>query len=108
VNPNGGSLAQGLDNRPFGEGGNLGQRLLNYGTNEVSDMVTTLTTGSKILALGDPDYYLIVDRIGMTIEQVPMLFGSNRRPTGQRGLYCYWRNTGVVLDPNGWRVLVTS
>jgi hypothetical protein len=44
----------------------------------------------------------------MTIEQIPMLFGSNRRPTGQRGMYAYWRNTGVVVDPAAWRVLVTS
>lgn len=104
----GGPLAVGMENRPFGEGGALGQLLLGYPTNEVSDMVTTLTTGSKILALGDPDYYLIVDRIGMQVEFVPHLFGSNRRPTGQRGLFAYWRNTGTVVDPNAWRVLTTS
>ena len=108
VNPAGGPLSLGLANRPFEEGGNLGQKLIGYPANEASDMVTTLTTGSKILVLGDPDYYLIVDRIGMTIEQIPMLFGSNRRPTGQRGMYAYWRNTGVVVDPAAWRVLVTS
>ena len=104
----GGPLAQGLENRPFGEGGALGQLLLGYPTNEVSDMVTTLTTGSKILALGDPDYYLIVDRIGMQVEFVPHLFGSNRRPTRQRGLFAYWRNTGTVVDPAAWRVLTTA
>lgn len=104
----GGPLAVGLENRPFGEGGALGQLLLGYPTSEVSDMVTTLTTGSKILAIGDPSYYLIVDRIGMTVEFVPHLFGANRRPTGQRGLYAYWRNTGTVVDPNAWRVLTTS
>lgn len=104
----GGPLAQGLANRPFDEGGNLGQKLIGYPANEVSDMVTTLTTGSKILALGNPNYYLIVDRIGMTVELVPHLFGSNRRPTGQRGLYAYWRNTGAVVDPAAFRVLQTS
>jgi HK97 family phage major capsid protein len=107
MNPNTGPLGIGLDNRPFGEGGNLGQRLLGYGANEVSDMVSSLTHGNSILALGDPNYYLIVDRIGMTIEVVPHLFGANRRPTGQRGLYAYWRNTGTVVDPNAFRVLVT-
>jgi HK97 family phage major capsid protein len=71
-------------------------------------MTTSVTHGSSILAIGDPSYYLIVDRIGMTIELIPHLFGSsNRYPTGQRGLYAYWRNTGVVVDPNAWRVLVT-
>jgi HK97 family phage major capsid protein len=108
MNPNTGPLGVGLDNRPFEEGGNIGQKLLGYGANETSDMTTSVTHGSSILAIGDPSYYLIVDRIGMTIELIPHLFGSsNRYPTGQRGLYAYWRNTGVVVDPNAWRVLVT-
>ena len=107
ANPNQGPVAYGLDNRPFEEGGNIGQRLLGYGANEVSDMVTVLTHGSSILAIGDPSYYLIVDRVGMMVELIPHLFGSNRRPTGQRGLFAYWRNTGTVVDPNAWRVLVT-
>lgn len=107
VDQSGGPLAQGLANTGAGGNGNLGQRLLGYGTNEVSDMTSAITTGSKILAIGDPNYYLIVDRIGMTVELVPHLFGSNRRPTGQRGLYAYWRNTGAVVDPNAWRVLST-
>lgn len=103
---NGGPLAQGLDNSRVG---NMGQLLLGYGANEVSDMVTTLTTGSKILALGDPNYYLIIDRIGMTIEQIPQLFGTvNNFPTGQRGIFAYWRNTGGVVDPAAFRVLTTS
>jgi HK97 family phage major capsid protein len=108
VDPSGGPLSHGLANTGPRGNGNLGQRLLGYPTNEVSDMVTTLSTGSKILVLGDPNYYLIVDRIGMQVEFVPHLFGSNRRPTGQRGLYAYWRNTAAVVDPAGWRVLVTS
>lgn len=108
VGADGGPLSVGLRNTGAGGNGNLGQRLLGYGANEVSDMVTTLTTGSKVLALGDPNYYLIVDRIGMTVETIPHLFGSNRRPTGQRGMYAYWRNTGAVVDPNAFRVLATS
>lgn len=107
MSPVTGPLGVGLDNRPFEQGGNIGAKLLGYGANEVSDMTTAITHGSNILAIGDPSYYLIVDRIGMTIELIPHLFGSNRRPTGQRGLYAYWRNTGTVVDPNAWRVLVT-
>jgi HK97 family phage major capsid protein len=108
IRPDGGPLAQGLSNTGPNGDGNLSMRLLGYPTNEASDMTTQVFTGSKILALGDPNYYLIVDRIGMTVEFVPHLFGTNRRPTGQRGLYAYWRNTGTVVDPAGWRVLVTS
>jgi hypothetical protein len=40
--------------------------------------------------------------LGMTVELVPHLFvTANNRPSGQRGLYCYWRvgadcvNTGA-------------
>jgi HK97 family phage major capsid protein len=106
-NPAVGPLGIGLDNRPFEEGGNIGQKLLGYGANEVSDMSSSLVHGSSVLAIGDPNYYIIIDRIGMTIELIPHLFGSNRRPTGQRGLFAYWRNTGAVVDPNAWRVLAT-
>lgn len=106
ANPATGPLGLGLDNRPFGGGGNLGQKLLGYGANEVSDMTTAITSGSAILCLGDPRYYLIVDRIGMTVELIPHLFGTNRRPTGQRGFYAVWRNTGTVVDPNAFRCLL--
>jgi HK97 family phage major capsid protein len=64
------------------------------------------TTGSLDAILGDFRYFLIADRIGMTIENIPHLFGAaNRFPTGQRGLYCYWRNGSKVLDANAFRVL---
>jgi predicted phage gp36 major capsid-like protein len=36
---------------------------------------------------------------------VPHLFGANRRPTGQRGLYAFWRNNSKVLVDNAFRVL---
>jgi len=36
----------------------------------------------------------------MSVELIPHLFGSsNRYPTGQRGLYMYWRNSSKVLTP---------
>lgn len=106
MNPNTGPLGIGLANRPFGEGGNLGTKLLGYGANEVSDMAANTSTGSTLVAIGDPNYYLIVDRIGLTVELIPTLFGGSGRPTGQRGLFAYWRNTGAVVDPNAFRCLV--
>jgi predicted phage gp36 major capsid-like protein len=60
------------------------------------------------LTLGDFNYFLIVDRIGLDIEIAPLLFGpSNRYPTGQRGLLAMWRNTSKVLSANAFRVLTT-
>jgi HK97 family phage major capsid protein len=72
---------------------------------ESSAFVATTTTGSKIMAFGDFSNFLILDRIGMSVELVPHLVGANHRPTGQRGLYAYWRNTSGVLVPNAFRYL---
>jgi hypothetical protein len=41
----------------------------------------------------------IADRVGMTAELIPHLFGAtNRFPTGQRGLYVYWRTDANVVQ----------
>lgn len=66
------------------------------------------TTGAQnILAVGDwRQTYLWVQRAGMSIEQVPLLFGgSNRFPTGQRGIYAWARNGGNVVNNLGARLL---
>jgi HK97 family phage major capsid protein len=101
-------LQEGLSNM-VPTPGNIGRPLLGYPAYESSAMASVLTTGSKILALGDfGRYFLIVDRIGMNVEVVQHLVGENRRPTGQRGLYAYWRNTSKVLSAKAFRVLVTG
>lgn len=100
-------LAAGLNNQP--NGGNTGAQLIGYPAYESSAMASALTTGSKILAMGDPQRFVIVDRIGLEIEFIPHLFDTtNNRPTGQRGLYAYWRNGSKVVDANAFRVLVTG
>jgi HK97 family phage major capsid protein len=80
-------------------------RLLGKPVYEASEMAETITNGTKILLFGDFSRYLIVDRVGMTIEVIPHLFGANQRPTGQRGIYCYWRNGAKVLDANAFRAI---
>jgi HK97 family phage major capsid protein len=58
------------------------------------------TSGSTILTIGDFNYFAIVDRAGASVEFIPHLFGgSNRFPTGQRGLYYWWRTSSQVLSP---------
>jgi len=90
-------------------GGNTGFELIGYPANEDSAMDAVLTTGSEIAVLGDPRYYLIVDRIGMDIEVIPHLFGAtNRFPTGQRGFYAFWRNNATVLAAGAFRTLRTA
>lgn len=63
------------------------------------------TNDAVILAFGYWRRYLIVDRVGMTIELVPHLVGANGRPTGERGFYAYWRVGGKVLVPDAFRAL---
>jgi HK97 family phage major capsid protein len=102
-----GPLSQGMPNNVPTDGA-LNQTLLGYRAYEDSQMVASLTTTSKIAVFGDFSQFVIVDRIGMNIEIAPMLFGaSNRFPTGQRGLYAYWRNTSKVLDASAFQILVT-
>jgi HK97 family phage major capsid protein/HK97 family phage prohead protease len=89
--------------------GRLNQPLMGYTAYEDSAMAAALTTGSLIMVMGDFSKFVIVDRLGMDIEVIPHLFGgSNRFPTGQRGIYAYWRNSSKVLTANAFRVLVTS
>jgi hypothetical protein len=93
------ALTENLQVGTIGGSGRRTARLpvdvLGYPTYELSSMASVLTTGSLIAILGDFRHYVIVDRIGMTIELIPHLVGTNRRPTGQRGLYAYWRNSAA-------------
>lgn len=88
--------------------GSLQARVLGRPAWENSAMASVLTTGSLILIVGDFNYYLIVDRVGMSVEVVPHLFATaNNLPSGQRGLLAFWRNTGKVLSAAAFRVTKT-
>lgn len=99
------NLRLGLaDNVPTGGGYNT--TVLGFPAYESSAMSSTFTTGQKLAVLGDFSYYKIIDRIGMNIETIPHMFDvTNNMPTGQRGLYCYWRNGAKVLDANAFVTL---
>jgi HK97 family phage major capsid protein len=79
--------------------------LLGKPTEELSTMATAATSGTKWAIFGDfRQGYVIGDRLGMSVSLVPHLFGSGSRfPTGQKGLYCYWRNDGRVKVLNALR-----
>lgn len=84
--------------------------ILGRGVAEVSDYPaatdTTPTSGGTILTYGDINAaYKVVDRVGMSVEVIPHLFGDNGRPTGERGLYARWRTSGGVVNPNAIRHL---
>jgi HK97 family phage major capsid protein len=74
---------------------------------EWSTMVNTTTTGSKIMIAGDFTGYTVVDRLGVTAELIPHIFGAaqGNLPTGQRGLYVWGRTGAGVTMPNAFRYL---
>lgn len=68
-------------------------------TTQLSTLATGAVTGTKIAIVGNfKKGFLITDRLGASVEYVPHLFGSaNRFPTGQRGLYLYWRTGSTTI-----------
>lgn len=86
--------------------------LLGRPAGEAEEMRSTVdidpakTEDNYILVFGDFQHYVIADRIGMTVEFIPHLFGAtNRFPTGQRGWYAYYRVGADVVNPGAFRVL---
>ncbi|MEU2340061.1 phage major capsid protein [Streptomyces sp. NPDC013172] len=91
-------------------GGGMPPELAGYPAYEATAMDGTIESSGAganlVLLFGDfKKAFLIVDRIGMSIELVPHLFGPNRRPTGQRGIYAIWSNNSKILVPNALRCL---
>jgi HK97 family phage major capsid protein len=81
-------------------------RILGKPLSEVSTMDATVVAPNDILVYGDINSaFQITDRVGMSVELVSHLFGAAGRPTGQRGLYAFWRNTAGILVANAVRAL---
>lgn len=86
---------------PTREGPMLGRPKVEWST-----MATGAATGTKLMVYGDwTEGFTIADRLGMTFEPIQTLFGANRRPTGERGLFAYWRSGSKVVNPNALRYL---
>ena len=85
-------------------------QVLGYDSYENSAMkLLPATNGDRVMVFGDFSKFLIVDRIGMSIELVPHVFsnptGTSVVPTGQRGLLAVWRNNSTVLVSDAFRAL---
>jgi HK97 family phage major capsid protein len=74
--------------------GNTGLKLFGYPVYESASIPSTQTAALTVGAFCDPKTFYIVDRVGMDVEFIPVIFGSNQgnMATGQRALYAYWRN----------------
>jgi HK97 family phage major capsid protein len=79
--------------------------LLGRSVNEASNMDNTVAAGKNLAIYGDFQNYVITQRVGSAVEFVPHILGTNRRPTGQRGLWLWSRWGGGVVNPNGFRLL---
>ena len=69
--------------------------------------VATFADNALIAVFGafDP-YFKIIERVGLVVENVPHMFDATTGfPTGQRGLFAYWRNGSKVIHANAFRTL---
>jgi HK97 family phage major capsid protein len=104
-------IGEGMANSPAPDGGNgnTGLRLLGYPVNELSTCPATIVNGVKDILLGDFSMYKIIDRVGMDVELIQNLTQQQTAgtgfgfPTGQRGLFAWWRNGAKVLDAVAFR-----
>lgn len=72
---------------------------------EAMDGVINATQENYVLAFGDFQNYVVVDRLGTTLSYIPHLFGGNGRPTGQSGWYAHFRSGGDVVNPAAFKLL---
>lgn len=76
-----------------------------YYENDFMADFTASTGAVNLMVLGDFSNYLIAQRAGMSVELVPHLLGSNRRPSGQRGWYAWARVGADSINDLGFRLL---
>ncbi|RKT49355.1 phage major capsid protein [Saccharothrix australiensis] len=82
--------------------------LLGHPVNNASAMdgVINATQDNRVAILGDWQYFWIIDRVGFSTELIPHLFHTaNNRPSGQRGVFAYWRNGSDSVNDRAFRML---
>jgi HK97 family phage major capsid protein len=89
-------------------GGGTPPQLVGYPAYTASALASSLAVAAKEILIGDFSRFVIIDRVGMNVELIPHIFGAaqGNLPTGQRGLYAYWRNGAKVVDANAFRLLL--
>lgn len=103
------------DIRQFGSAGNPGPNVFEA-TNGILELpwvegsgfdgTINATQDNYVLIVGDWRNYVIVDRVGASVEFVPHLFATgNNRPSGQRGWLYLWRSGADSVNDNAFRLL---
>lgn len=72
---------------------------------EASTMTGTIAASADVLIGGDASEFIIVDRIGTTVVDVPAVVDTNGMPTGTRGWFAYYRVGSKVADLAAFRLL---
>jgi HK97 family phage major capsid protein/HK97 family phage prohead protease len=86
----------------------LGQpSLLGSPTRNSSDFSAATTSGTVLAVLGDFSRFLIVDRVGMSVEWMPNVVDGSGLPTGQRAIVAHKRVGSDCVDVNAFRFLFT-
>lgn len=85
--------------------GNTGLRLLGYAVNESPSLPTAQTANIVIGTLLAPNSYVIVERVGMSVQFIPFILNSSALATGQQALYFMWRNHAAPINVDAGRTL---
>jgi hypothetical protein len=101
----GGSQYPSVGNVAVDGAGNTGLRLLGYPVNESPSLPTATTTTITAMTLVNVNSYVIVDRIGLSVQFIPFIFNSSALATGQQALYFLYRNTAKPINVDAGRTL---
>ncbi|HIE95107.1 MAG TPA: phage major capsid protein [Acidobacteria bacterium] len=75
-------------------------------TSAYAPSFTGSTGAANLLVVGDFRHFVIAQRVGMSVEYVPHLFGvTNGRPTGERGYFAYARIGSDSVADTKFRLL---
>lgn len=80
-------------------------RLLGKPAHEASAMAGDMTEENLVLIYGNFQFFLIAEKIGMTVELDPHVRDTNGKWTGDRALLMHYRNSSVILADNAFRAL---
>jgi len=89
-------------------GAGMPSELIGYPAYKANNMDSTYGSGENyVMILGDiRQCYRIVDRVGMTIQGFPALFGTtNNLPDGSGGVRMVWRFGAKVLNSTAAKIL---
>lgn len=96
--------AAGFNEPPIAAGAQ--PTLLGYPRHNNSAMTSDFTTsGNDIMLFGDFQNFLIVDKIGLSVEVDPHVRNGDGAWTGTRALLAHWRNSSVILVDNAFRLM---